>query len=460
MLGTTKSFNTVNPATGEKLATYELDSLDKAKSIVELSHSVFKNKWSETTVDQRADCFRSLAKVLRAGKTEYASTMTAEMGKPITQSLSEVEKVAWSAELFADRASEWLAEEKVQTDAKTSFVSFEPLGVVLSIMPWNFPFSQVFRFSIPAIIAGNTTVLKHSQICTGSALNVQDIFEKAGFPKGVFNTLVIDHATVAELIANNFVAAVSLTGSVDVGIRIAELAGRNMKKSVLELGGSDAFVVLDDANLDAAAKGAADARLLNSGQSCINGKRFIVTKAVASEFIEKFVKEIEKKKVGDPTNPNTNVGPLATSNQVVTLDSQVKDALSKGGKLETGGRKPEGIGSYYLPTVISNSNSSMQVMKEEVFGPVAPVYVANDVEDAIRVANDSEFGLGSSLWTQDSDKALALARMLECGMVTVNAPVRSDPRMPFGGIKKSGIGRETSKFGMREFVNVKSIRVY
>lgn len=456
----TRSFNTINPATGEKLATYEFDSLEKAKATVEQSNNVFKDQWSKLTVTRRADYFRSLAKVLRDGRTTYASTMTAEMGKPITQSLSEVDKVAWSAEVFADKASEWLAEEKVETDAKTSFVSFEPLGVVLSIMPWNFPFSQVFRFSIPAIIAGNTTVLKHSQICTGSALAVQEIFEKAGFPKGVFNTLVMDHATVAELVGNDHVSAVSLTGSVEVGVRIAELAGRHMKKSVLELGGSDAFIVLDDANVDAAAKGAADARLLNSGQSCINGKRFIVTKSVASEFTEKFVKEMEKRRVGDPMDPNTGIGPLATSNQVVTLDSQVKDALSKGGKLETGGNKPAGVGSYYLPTIISNSNPSMQVMKEEVFGPVAPVYMARDENDAIRVANDSEFGLGCSLWTHDYDKAFALSRILECGMVTINAPVRSDPRMPFGGIKKSGIGRETSKFGMREFVNIKSIRAY
>ena len=421
---------------------------------------MFKSEWSKLSLSDRADYFRSLAKVMRADKAKYASTITAEMGKPITQSLSEVEKVAWSSELFADKASEWLAEEKYETDAKTSFVAFEPLGVVLSIMPWNFPFSQVFRFSIPAIIAGNTTVLKHSQICTGSALAIQDMFEKAGFPHGVFNTLVIDHSTVAELIGHDLVSAVSLTGSVEVGIRIAELAGRNMKKSVLELGGSDAFIVLDDADIELAAKGATDARLLNSGQSCINGKRFIVTKNVADEFTQKFVQEMEKRSVGDPTDPKTAVGPLATSNQVVTLDAQVRDAVAKGGKIETGGRKLEGKGSYYLPTVLSSASQSMLVMKEEVFGPVAPVYVAKDEDEAIKVANNSEFGLGTSLWTRSHDNGLKLARSLECGMVTINAPVRSDPRMPFGGIKKSGIGRETSKFGMREFVNIKSIRAY
>ncbi|MGI0092315.1 MAG: NAD-dependent succinate-semialdehyde dehydrogenase [Nitrososphaerales archaeon] len=453
-------FDTVNPATGERIATYEFISAEEARRVVDRSHEVFKKDWSKLSLPQRGEYFRSLAKILRAGKTEYAKTMTAEMGKPITQALSEVEKCAGSAELFADKAGEWLADEKIETDAKTSLVTFEPLGVILSIMPWNFPFSQVFRFSIPAIIAGNTTVLKHSQICTGSALAVQDIFEKAGFPKGVFNTLLIGHATVANLIEYNLVRAVSLTGSVEVGERIAELAGRNMKKSVFELGGSDAFIVLGDADIVSAAKGATDARLLNSGQSCINGKRFIVVKSVARDFTEKYVQEMEKKRVGDPRDPKTEVGPLATSSQVVALDAQVKDAVSKGGKIETGGRRLEGKGSYYLPTILSNVNLSMQVMHEEVFGPVAPVFVVESEEEAISVANDSDFGLGASLWTLDYKRAATLARSLECGMVTINAPVRSDPRMPFGGIKKSGIGRETSKFGMREFVNVKSIRAY
>lgn len=454
-----KTINTINPATGEKIATYELQTVEDARKAVERADSAFR-EWRKLTVSQRAEHFKSFAKVLRDGKMEYARIMTSEMGKPITQSISEVEKNSWSAELFAEKAPEWLADEKVETDAKNSFVSFEPLGVVLSIMPWNFPFSQVIRFSIPAIIAGNTTVLKHSQVCTGSALAIQGAFEKAGFPDSVFKALIIGHDVVSNLIQYDLVRGVSLTGSVGVGERIAELAGRSMKKCVLELGGSDAFIVLDDADLDAAAKGATDARLLNSGQSCINGKRFITVRAVANEFIEKFVKEMEKRPVGDPMDQKTVVGPLATSSQVEEVQSQVEDAVSKGAKVETGGKRLDRPGSYYPPTVLTNVTLEMRVMKEEVFGPVAPVYVANDEAEAISVANNSEFGLGTSLWTRDSEKALKLARSIESGMVTVNAPVRSDPRMPFGGIKKSGIGRETSKYGLREFTNIKSIRVY
>ena len=451
---------TTNPATGERLAKYELQSIDQAHTVVDHSRRVFKEQWSTLPIAKRAEYFRSLAKTLRNGKAEYAKQMTMEMGKPITQAISEVEKCAQNAEVFADKAEEWLADEKVVTEAKTSYVSFEPLGVILSIMPWNFPFSQVFRFSIPSIIAGNTTVLKHSQICTGSALNVQKIFEESGFPKGVFNTLVIDHSTVASLIEYDGVSGISLTGSVEVGQKIASLAGKSMKKCVLELGGSDAFIVLSDADIPLAAKGATDSRLLNSGQSCINGKRFIVVKDVAEEFTERFVGEFEKKRVGDPLRQETDVGPLATSSQVSALEVQVNDALLKSGKVETGGRKLDSPGSYYLPTIISNARDDMKVMYEEVFGPVAPVYVAESEKEAIEVANNSQFGLGTSIYTQDRIRGLELAKSVEAGMVTINAPVRSDPRMPFGGIKKSGLGRESSKYGVREFVNIKSVRAY
>lgn len=453
-------FETTNPATGEKLARYELQSIEQARIVVDHSRLVFKEEWSALPIARRAEYFRALAKTMRSGKMEYASQMTVEMGKPITQAVSEVEKCAQNAEVFADKAEEWLADEQVETEAKRSYVSFEPLGVILSIMPWNFPFSQVFRFSIPSIMAGNTTVLKHSQICTGSALNVQKIFEESGFPKGVFNTLVIDHSTVASLIEYEGVSGISLTGSVEVGQKIASLAGKSMKKCVLELGGSDAFIVLSDADLALAAKGATDSRLLNSGQSCINGKRFIIVKDVAKEFTERFVSEFEKRRVGDPLKQDTDVGPLATSSQVSALEVQVNDALSKNGKVETGARKLDSPGSYYLPTIISNAKSDMKVMYEEVFGPVAPVYVVESEQEAIKVANNSQFGLGTSIYTQDRARGLQLAKSVEAGMVTINAPVRSDPKMPFGGIKKSGLGRESSKYGIREFVNIKSVRAY
>jgi len=459
---TTKYVETTNPATGERLARYDLQTLDEARAVVDRSYDAFKGEWRKIPISKRAEYFRALAKVLRAGKADYAKQMTLEMGKPISQAVSEVEKCALSAEVFADNAEGWLADKKVQTDAKTSYVTFEPLGVILSIMPWNFPFSQVFRFSIPSIIAGNTTVLKHSQVCTGSALTVQKIFEEAGFPKGVFNTLVIDHETVASLIEHHDkISGVSLTGSVEVGQRIASLAGASMKKCVLELGGSDAFVVLGDADISLAAKGAADSRLLNSGQSCINGKRFIVVREVAEEFTERFVGEFEKRRVGDPLRQDTDVGPLATANQVHTLEEQVGDALSKQGRIETGARRLEGsVGSYYLPTIISNAKKEMRVMSEEVFGPVAPVLVVEDEREAIAAANNSQFGLGASLYSTDIQRALSLSSSIEAGMVTINAPVRSDPKMPFGGVKKSGIGRESSKYGLREFVNIKSVRAY
>ncbi|MHB8566389.1 MAG: NAD-dependent succinate-semialdehyde dehydrogenase [Nitrososphaerales archaeon] len=455
-----KYIETTNPATGEKLESYELQSVEQARSVVDLARRTFKEEWRTLPISKRADHFRSLVKVLRSAKTTYATQMTLEMGKPISQATSEVEKCAQSAEVFADKAEEWLADEKVETDAKTSFVAFEPLGVIFSIMPWNFPFSQVFRFSIPSIIAGNTTVLKHSQVCTGSALTIQQIFEQSGFPRGVFNTLVIDHETVSSLIDYEGISGISLTGSVEVGQRIASVAGRNMKKCVLELGGSDAFIVLDDADIPLAAKGAADSRLLNSGQSCINGKRFIVVKEVAKEFTERFVGEFERKRIGDPLKEDTDIGPLATTNQVDILEEQVGDAVLKHGRIETGGRRLDSPGSFYLPTIVSNASEEMKVMIEEVFGPVAPIYVAENERDAITIGNSSEFGLGTSLYTRDHSRALRLAKSIDAGMVTINAPVRSDPRMPFGGIKKSGIGRESSKYGLREFVNIKSVRAY
>ena len=455
-----RTISTINPANGRTLDTYDLQSVDEAKTIVDNSKRVFESSWSKLTIPQRAEYFRSLAKVLRAGKAQYAKTMTDEMGKPISQSLSEVEKCAWSSEIFAENAENWLADEKFSTDARTSYVSFEPLGVILSIMPWNFPFSQVFRFSIPAMLAGNTTVLKHSQVCTGSALNIQEIFDKAGFPKGAFNTLLIDHQVVLDLIGYDGVRGVSLTGSIGVGEKIAEAAGKSLKKCVLELGGSDAFLVLDDADIVAASKGAADSRLLNSGQSCINAKRFIVMRSVAKEFKQKVADEFRKKQVGDPTDPKTDVGPLATSSQVEIVDGQVKDSLSSGAEILAGGARFDGPGAYFSPTVLSDVTPGMRVMREEVFGPVAPIYEVDTVAEAVSVSNDSEFGLGASIWTKNIEKGLDLARSIACGMVTVNAPVRSDPRMPFGGLKKSGIGRETSKYGMREFVNIKSIRAY
>jgi acyl-CoA reductase-like NAD-dependent aldehyde dehydrogenase len=457
------SFETVNPATGEKIASYDFISSKQARQSVERSHDAYRNTWSKLGVRLRSEYFRSLAKVLREGKNEYAKLMTLEMGKPITQSYSEVEKCAWAAEIFADRAEDWLQNETVETDAKSSFISYEPFGVILSIMPWNFPFSQAFRFAIPALLAGNTTVLKHSRVCTGSALAIEKIFEKAGFPKWVFCTLLIDHETTASLVLDeDRVRGVSITGSLEAGIQVSALAGRAMKKAVLELGGSDAFIVLEDADIRAAGKGAADARLLNSGQSCINGKRFIVHRSAVKEFTEAFASEMERRKIGDPMNEKTDIGPLATAAQVQILNDQVSDALSKGGKLQTRTKEVDKreSGSYFSPSIISNASLGMRIMQEEVFGPVAPIYVVENEAEAISVANGSKFGLGASIWSHNIEKALEVGRLVESGLVTINSPVRSDPRMPFGGTKMSGLGRETGRIGMKEFVNVKSVKVY
>ncbi len=382
------------------------------------------------------------------------------MGKPISQSEAEIEKCASTAEVYSQNSEKWLQDEIAETDAKRSYVTHEPLGTILSIMPWNFPFWQAFRFAIPALAAGNTSLLRHSNLCPGSALAIEESFKNAGLPEGVFSTIITEHETVTRLIESQWVNGVSLTGSVEAGSRVGEVAARNLKKFVLELGGSDPFIVLDDAEVKSAAEVGANARLLNSGQSCICAKRFIIAESIAKQFTEAFVREFERKKTGDPMDPKTDVGPLSSIKQVDSVDSQVKDSVSKGARPRIGGTRRPGPGAYYEPTILSNVDLKMKVMNEEVFGPVAPLYVVPNEDEAIRVANNSEFGLGASLWTTDPERAKRLVRRIESGMVFVNALVKSDPRMPFGGIKKSGVGRELSKYGLKEFVNVKSVNVY
>jgi acyl-CoA reductase-like NAD-dependent aldehyde dehydrogenase len=450
---------TVNPANGEKLASYKLQSTEEALGVAKRAKEAY-SKWSNLSIAEREQYLRSLAKALRSKKSVYANLMTSEMGKPITQSEAEVEKCAWAAEVYSENAEAWLQDEFAKTDSKLSYVTYQPLGVVLSIMPWNFPFWQAFRFAIPALAAGNTSLLRHASICTGSALAIQEAFEIAGFPEGVFTAIITDHATVAQLIESEPIAGVSLTGSVEAGQTVAQVAGNSLKKCVLELGGSDPYIVLADADIDAAAKVGVDARLVNSGQSCIASKRFIVVESVVKEFTEKFVAGFQKKKTGDPMDRATDVGPLSSKQAVTTLDSQVKDAISKQSRVLIGGKPRDGPGAYFEPTVLDKVGLNMKVLSEEVFGPVAPVLSVPSEDEAIRIANDSEFGLGASLWTNDFARAKVLARRIESGMVFVNALVKSDPRMPFGGVKKSGIGRELSKFGLKEFVNVKSVNLY
>ena len=417
-------------------------------------------RWSRLEVGERAAYMRRLAEALRKGSADYAHLMTLEMGKPITQSKAEVEKCAWTAEVYAENGERWLEDEVVKTDSEQSRVVFQPLGLVLSIMPWNFPFWQALRFAIPSLLAGNVTILRHSNVVPECALAIEQAFKRAGFPEHVFSTAITDHAVVTELISSSLVDAVSVTGSVEVGRKIAETAAKNLKKIVLELGGSDAFVVLEDADIPFAGRGAAQGRLINSGQSCIAAKRFVVVESVAEEFTQSFVESMSQARTGDPEDEKTEVGPLVREEQVQEVEAQVEDAVAKGAKLLLGGKRSAGSGFFYPPTVLGNTTPQMRVIREEVFGPVGPVIVAKDTTDAIRIANDSEFGLGASVWSTDEKAARDAARRLEAGAVFINSIVKSDPRMPFGGVKKSGIGRELSKYGLKEFVNVKSINVY
>ena len=452
-------FQTINPATEEVIAEYDLMPKEKVLDEAKKSHAAFR-QWRDFDVSERAPYFRNLAQILRENKEIYAKLMTLEMGKPIKQALSEVEKCAWTAEVYADNAAKWLEEENVHADGKKHIVAFEPLGLIISIMPWNFPFWQAFRFGIPTLIAGNVSILKHSNQVPQCALAIEEAFNKAGFPENVFKTIITEHESVAELVKSDLIQGVSLTGSTNAGSRIAELAGRNLKKVVLELGGSDPFIVLDDADIEFAAKNAVSGRTLNSGQSCIAAKRFIVMKNVADEFSRIFAEEASKLIVGDPMDMKTDVGPLVNKDGLNQIENQVQDAVSKGAKILTGAERLERKGYFYKPTVLGGIKSDMKVVTEEVFGPVAPIIIVNSEEEAVKIANNTEFGLGASVWTKNEKLSMQIAHKLEAGSIFINSIVKSDARMPFGGVKKSGIGRELSKYGLKEFVNVKGINVY
>jgi len=416
--------------------------------------------WRRTSFEARASVLRRAAALLRERRDALARLMAVEMGKPVTQGRAEAEKCASVCDFYAERAASLLSPETAPTEASQSYVAFEPLGVVLAVMPWNFPLWQVFRFAAPALMAGNVGLLKHASNVTGCALAIEELFETAGLPKGVFRTLVVPSSRVAALIEAPEVAAVTITGSTPAGRAVASKAGAQLKKSVLELGGSDAYVVLEDADLDATAEICAASRLINGGQSCIAAKRFIVVESVLGRFEERLVERMQARRMGDPLDEATAVGPQARRDLRDELDRQVRASLAKGARARLGCAVPEGPGAFYPPSVLGGVTPGMPAFDEELFGPVAAVIAAKDETDAIRLANSSVFGLGAAVFTADRARGERIARQeLEAGSCFVNAFVRSDPRLPFGGIKQSGYGRELGAFGIREFVNVKTVYV-
>src|SRR5213594_1441100 len=450
------ALSSINPSSGEVLESFEEATPAALERVLAHAWQAFLG-WRERTFAERAARLREVARVLGAKKVEYARLMALEMGKPVAQGEAEVEKCAWGCEYYAGHAARFLAPEPCETDAARSYVRFDPLGPVLAVMPWNFPFWQVFRFAAPALMAGNAGVLKHASNVPQCALAIEEAFREAGFPQGLLRTVLVSGGGIEPLIADKRISAVTLTGSSDTGSRIAELAGRALKKTVLELGGSDPFIVLADADLEATAVSAVRARNQNNGQSCIAAKRFIVVDSVAGEFERRFAKGVEDLVLGDPIDPKTQVGPLARRDLLDTLERQVDGSVRAGARVLTGGERVHGRGYFFRPTVLANVTADMPAFREETFGPAAAVVRVRDADEAIRVANDSSYGLGASIWTRDASLGERLARRIESGSVFVNGMVASDPRLPFGGIKRSGYGRELSAFGAREFTNVQTI---
>src|SRR5271169_3915723 len=436
---------------------FDLMTEKEINGAISLSRKTFSS-WRAMPVAERANCVGRLAGRLRAEKRTYAELMTKEMGKPIKESLGEIEKCAWLCEYYAGNAPKFLEPEHIKTEAVKSYVMFEPLGLVLAIMPWNFPFWQAFRFGIPAICAGNVVVLKHASNVPMSALAIEDAFRHAGFPEHVMKTLLINSNDALNLIEKDLVDAVTLTGSNKAGEAVGARAGGKIKKLVLELGGSDPFIVLDDADVEKAGRMAATARTFNAGQSCIAAKRFIVHEKAAGEFKKHFVSRLNELKIGDPMDESTDVGPVARADILASLEEQLRDARAKGGEVVQVGSIPKN-GLFFAPCVVYNPSKDMKIITEEVFGPLAPVIVVKDEDEAVNVANDTEFGLGASIWSRDHGRAEKLAARLETGTVAINDMVKSDPRLPFGGVKKSGFGRELSHYGLREFVNIKTVVV-
>ena len=449
----------INPANLQTIKTYLQMSPSEVREIIDLTNHAFE-EWRETALSHRSKLMMNAANILRVKCEEYSNLMTLEMGKPIAQSRAEVDKCAWVCEYYAENAEKFLTDELITTDASKSFVTFQPLGIVLAVMPWNFPFWQVFRFAAPGLMAGNAGILKHASNVSGCALAIEELFREAGFPQNLFRTILLPSSQMEDVIKNDKIKAVTLTGSVPAGKAVAKTAGSVLKKTVMELGGSDPYVILEDADLEMAADTCVSARLINGGQSCIAAKRFIIVEKVYNEFEKLFVEKMKSKKMGDPFDESNYIGPQASIPLRDELHQQVEKSTELGAKLLLGGKIPEMKGAWYPPTVLTNVKKGMSAYDEELFGPVASLIKARDEEEAIHIANDSIFGLGAAVFTRDLKRGELIAKeKIQAGCCFVNAFVKSDPRLPFGGIKESGYGRELSSFGIREFVNIKTVFV-
>ena len=446
----------INPTTGETLKTFNPHSADEIEQKLQTAVDTFRSH-RLTSLEERAQKMFRAAEILETEKHELGKLMTIEMGKPIKAAIGEAEKCAWVCRYYAENAKDHLADLVRETNAKHSFVRFQPLGPVLAVMPWNFPFWQVFRFAAPALMAGNVGLLKHASNVPQCALMIEDIFRRAGFAEGTFQTLLVGVEAVERILKDERVAAATLTGSEPAGSSVASIAGKHIKKTVLELGGSDPFIVMPSANFDNAVSTAVKARTINNGQSCIAAKRFVVANSIYDEFEKRFVAEMKALRVGDPSEESTDIGPLATPQIVKDLERQVNDAVAQGARILTGGKRLQRPGNYYEPTVLVDVNTSAPVSCEEIFGPVAMLFRVPDITEAIRLANSTTFGLGAAAWTNDQNEQERFINELEAGCVFINGMVASDPRLPFGGIKHSGYGRELSEFGIREFVNIKTV---
>lgn len=453
-----KTIKSVNPATGELNGEYELYSADKVEEIIKKSKIGFK-EWKSTEIHKRAYYLESVADVLKSRSQDFAQKITIEMGKPIKDAIDEIDKCVLAFEYFAEQAEEFLTAEFVETDADTSGIVFEPLGTILSIMPWNAPFWQPLRFAAPALAGGNVVILKHASYVPQCALAIADLFKEAGVPEGVYQIVLLDGNTASSLIARDEINAVSFTGSGEAGAKVASAAGSNAKKCILELGGSDPFIVLEDADIEKATSAGVKSRFKTAGQRCDAAKRFIVHNSIVEEFTDLFINKIQKLKIGDPMDEKTDMGPLVNIEQAQFVQDQLNSTLKHGANVLLEGGKREGS-NYFDPVVLNNIKEGSPVLTEEIFGPIAPILSIRNEQEAIKISNHSIFGLGASIWSNDREKAVRLSKEIEAGVVAINNPISSDYRLPFGGLKKSGFGREMHRIGMHEFLSAKSMKIF